>query len=98
MIRKNLARLLLATALVGALSLVAPAPADARSDIDVSKLVPTLSTTFAPWDCRQDRTGIVCSGERHQRLAPEEVDFGCHRFPVHRWLGYEARSGPEARY
>jgi len=75
--KKTLARLLLATVLVGALSLVAPLRADARSDIDVSKLVPTLSASFAPWDCRHNHSGIVCSGERHQRLAPEEVDFGC---------------------
>jgi hypothetical protein len=34
-------------------------------DVDESRLVPSLSQSFAPWTCKMKITGPVCDGERH---------------------------------
>jgi hypothetical protein len=49
--------------------LIAMAPATAfgrgHKEVDENQLVPALSPTFAPWDCKAKLTGPVCTGERH---------------------------------
>lgn len=53
--------------------------------VDEAVLVPSLSTSFAPWDCKATRTGPVCSGERHLDLAPAPMDLPCD---VPLWAAY----------
>lgn len=45
--------------------------------VDESRLVPTLSPTFAPWSCKATRTGPVCTGERHPYDAWAPSDLPC---------------------
>lgn len=55
------------TALVALLAPLAIASPTAASpgDVDESRLVPSLSGSFAPWTCKLKVTGPVCDGERH---------------------------------
>jgi hypothetical protein len=52
--------------LVLAVGAMAPVHAGAPTEVDQSLLVPTtLDSSFAPFVCKDKRTGPVCTGERH---------------------------------
>ena len=47
-------------------------------EVDESRLLPALSASFAPWDCKLKATGPVCTGERHLTSDWEpSPDFAC---------------------
>jgi hypothetical protein len=56
---------LVCLALLAALTPAPAAFAAGPEEVDESRLVPSLSSSFAPWDCKAKRTGPVCTGERH---------------------------------
>jgi hypothetical protein len=65
------------------LTLVAPATPSAaatpdQDDVDETRLVPALSPTFAPWDCKLKLTGPVCTGERHLDFDWAPADLPCN--------------------
>jgi hypothetical protein len=47
------------------------------NDVDESRLVPSLSKSFAPWTCKMKITGPVCNGERHLFFDWEPADIPC---------------------
>ncbi len=48
------------------------------STVDESRLQPSLSSGFAPWDCKLKTAGPVCTGELHRELDFGLIeDFGC---------------------
>ncbi|KQU64134.1 hypothetical protein [Phycicoccus sp. Root101] len=53
------------------------ARAGAPPPVEQSRLVPSLSPSFAPWSCRTTQSGPVCKGERHFSGAWELSDFPC---------------------
>ena len=68
--------------------LVAGASAAARAEpppgrVDVSRLVPSLSASFAPWTCKAVQTGPVCNGERRIDTGWGPFDFSCGDTPVY---------------
>ena len=68
--------------------LVAGASAAARADpppgpVDESRLVPSLSASFAPWTCKAVQTGPVCNGERRIDTGWGPFDFSCGDTPVY---------------
>jgi hypothetical protein len=46
-------------------------------EVDESQLVPALSPTFEPWDCKLKKDGPVCTGERHLDSGWEPLDIPC---------------------
>jgi hypothetical protein len=74
-------------------------------EVDESRLVPSLSASFAPWDCKLKRTGPVCTGERHLFDDWAPVDWPCSvqlynqreenrfstRYYNHDYLNYDRR-------
>ena len=64
----------LALVLVGA---PLPAQATAPPPVDESRLVPLLSSGFAPWTCQAKLDGPVCKGERHVSGDWGMFDFAC---------------------
>jgi hypothetical protein len=79
MTRHTLVRL--AAASIALLAYAAPPPTTAASappdEVDQSRLVPTLSTTFVPWTCKMKITGPVCDGERHLFSDWAPADIPC---------------------
>ena len=73
------ARLAACALILTLIGLVQPVTASAtgRGKVDESRLVPSLSTSFAPWVCKVTRTGPVCSAERHARPDWEALDIPC---------------------
>lgn len=75
-------------------------------DVDESRLVPSLSQSFAPWHCMMKVTGPVCDGERHllsdwQRVEDIACDVPLYnrrtenrystRFYDHEYLNYDRK-------
>jgi hypothetical protein len=58
------------------LLLVTPATAvgSEHKEVDESQLVPALSPTFAPWDCKLKKDGPVCTGAWALDTGWEELD------------------------
>ena len=54
-----------------------PAQATAPPPVDESRLVPSLSSGFAPWTCHTKPDGPVCRGERHVSGAWGLFDLPC---------------------
>ena len=92
-------------ALLAPLALAGPTAA-ASGDVDESRLVPSLSESFAPWTCKLKVTGPVCDGERHilTGWGPiDELDCGVplygsrteHRYSTrfydHNYLNYDRK-------
>ena len=69
----------LALVLVGA---PLPAQATAPPPVDESRLVPLLSSGFAPWTCQTKQDGPVCKGERHVSRGWVPFDFACGDTPL----------------
>jgi hypothetical protein len=63
-------------ALTVPLSLAATAAASPM-EVDESRLVPSLSKSFAPWTCKMKITGPVCDGERHIFSDWNQEDIPC---------------------
>lgn len=60
-----------------ALQAPASALAGAPPPVDEDRLVPALSSSFAPWTCMTRQDGPVCKGERHFSGAWEPADLPC---------------------